>query len=71
LQAFPSSQFVPSVTGTWLICPVAGAHESAVHGLLSSTAIGAPATQVPFASHRSFSVQALPSLHGVVAGRFV
>ena len=60
----PSSQAVPSAAlpNTQ---PLAASHKSAVHGLPSSHAIALP-TQLP-CPHKSGSLQALPSLHGVLS----
>jgi hypothetical protein len=70
LHRSPSSQFLPSVTGVWETNPVVVSHLSTVHGLLSLIGTALPATQLPFASHASPVVQALPSVHGVFAGFF-
>jgi hypothetical protein len=43
--------------------PVAGLHESSVHGLPSPQLGGGPPAQAP-PEHASLVVQALPSLHG-------
>ena len=63
LQALPSEQDVPVATG---VCrtPVFGSHESAVHGLPSSTVGAAPDAQAPL-EHISAPLQALPSEHDV------
>jgi hypothetical protein len=66
LQALPSLHEVPAATGVWLT-PVAGAHESVVHGLPSSTTGGVPKIQTALALHVSAPLQALPSLHDVPA----
>jgi hypothetical protein len=46
LQAFPSEHEVPLVTGV-LTHPVAGLHESVVHGLPSLQLGAVPAVQLP------------------------
>jgi hypothetical protein len=68
LQAFPSSQLVPTATGTWVTAPVAASQASTVHGLLSSTGTGVPGTQAPLPLQVSVVVQAFPSSHPVPAG---
>ena len=60
LHALPSEHEVPTVTGV-CVTPLAGAHASVVHGLLSFTVGAVPATQVPVALHVSAPLQALPS----------
>jgi hypothetical protein len=62
MQALPSSH--AAVLFVWTQ-PVAGSHESSVHGLPSSQFGAAPPTQLPPAQV-SFVVQALPSLHETV-----
>jgi hypothetical protein len=66
LQALPSEQLVPGDTGRCCTPPTAS-HESAVHGLLSSTATGLPGEHVP-ALQISPTVQAFASEHGVAFG---
>jgi hypothetical protein len=66
VQALPSSQLVPFVTGVWTQ-PVSGLQLSAVHGLLSSHEMAAlehePPAQTPEATwHLSVVVQAIPLL---------
>jgi hypothetical protein len=68
LQAFPSEQDAPAPSDTWLT-PVAGLHESTVHGFPSSTDGGVPARHAPAALHVSLPLQALPSEHDVPAAR--
>jgi hypothetical protein len=65
LQMLLSAQLVPAANGA-CTTPVAGLHESAVHGLPSSMTAGAP-THAP-AVHWSAVVHALPSLHAVPLG---
>jgi hypothetical protein len=66
LHALPSPHDVPVETG---VCctPVAGLHESVVHGLLSLTVGAAPGVHVPDALHVSAPLHALPSVHDVPA----
>ena len=66
LQALPSEQLDPALTGVW-VTPVAGLHASVVHGLLSFNVGGVPATQVP-ALHVSAPLQALLSVQDVPLG---
>jgi hypothetical protein len=66
LQALPSEQLVPALTGV-CVTPVAGLHASAVHGLLSSTVGGVPAWHEPVALQTSAPLHALPSEHAVPA----
>src|SRR5262245_15510163 len=62
VQAFPSLH--GAVLSVWTH-PLAGLHESSVHGLPSSQFGGGPPWQLPLLQ-ASFVVQALPSLHGAV-----
>ena len=67
-QTSPVVQALPSLHAAVLFAwaqPVAGTHESFVHGLLSLQFVAPPPTQAP-AAHVSPVVQALPSLHGAV-----
>jgi hypothetical protein len=60
LQALPSEHEVPFVTAV-AVQPLAGLHESVVHGLPSLQTSGVPAAQVPL-WHVSSPLQGLPSL---------
>ena len=62
VQLFPSLQDAVLFA---LTQPVAGLHESFVHGFASAQFGASPPTQTP-AAHASPVVQALPSLHGLV-----
>jgi hypothetical protein len=63
VQAFPSLH--TAVLLAWMQ-PVAGTHESSVHGLLSlQSSVPAPAWQLP-PEHTSPVVQAFPSVHATV-----
>ena len=64
LHTLPSSHAVPAVTGPWET-PLIGSQASAVQGLPSSMAGGAPAEQVPLALHVSLPLHALPSEQAV------
>jgi hypothetical protein len=66
LHTFPSPQDAPDASG---VCetPPAGSHESAVHGLPSSTLTCVPLAHVP-PWHESAVVQALPSVQAVPFG---
>jgi hypothetical protein len=67
LQTFESEQLVPTATGVWTTPPVA-VHESAVHGLPSSTTKGVPALQAPAPSQSSSPLQRLESAQEVPCG---
>jgi hypothetical protein len=63
VHAFPSLHDAALLACTH---PVAGLHESSVHGLKSLQLRGGPPTQTPVALHVSFVVQAFPSLHAML-----
>jgi len=66
LQALPSAQDVPTVTGVCAM-PVTGSQLSVVHGLPSSIEGGVPARQVPEALQVSAPLQTLASAQDVPA----
>ncbi len=68
LHTSASAQPVPAGSGEWET-PCVGWHESAVHGLPSSTTGGVPPAQVPAPSHASSPLQTSASGHGWPAGR--
>ena len=70
LAALPSEHEVPAATGEWTT-PVAGLHESAVHGLPSFKLGGVPGEQCPVLLHVSRPLQALPSEQDVPHGASV
>jgi hypothetical protein len=65
-QALLFEQLVPAETGVWLT-PVTGSQASAVQGLSSSVAGGAPAVHEP-AWHVSEPLQTVESLHALPFG---
>jgi hypothetical protein len=65
LQALPSPQLPPLVTGAFVQAPVAGAQVSVVHVLPSLQLTGAPAAHVP-PWHVSAPLQAFPSPHAAL-----
>ena len=67
LQALPSEHEVPAERGV-CVTPVAGLHESAVHGLPSSMTGAVPATHVALALHVDAPVQTLPAEQVVPTG---
>jgi hypothetical protein len=60
LQASPSEQEAPGVTGAW-VQPSTASHASTVQGFPSSQAGGVPVTQAPAPLQASAPLQALPS----------